>query len=83
MKKKKKKIMMMIKKLINDDQKAEYYELMKLGNVKKYTDEKIAGLRKLFDNDETIDKSLTKLKLESYLTKTYKTNFAITKLPKK
>ena len=64
------------------EEKTKYYEYMTLGKGGKFTDENIEGIRALFGDDPNINKHMRKLELESYLTKTYITNFAITKKPK-
>ena len=56
---------------------AKFYEFMNVGKGKKMTEERINGIKKLFDNDENIKIGMTKLQIEKYLAKVYKTNFAI------
>ena len=58
---------------------AKYYDYMEVGKGKRLTNEKIKGIRKLFNNDDEIKDGMTKLQIEKYLTKTYKPNFAINK----
>ena len=64
------------------EEKSKYYEYMTLGKGGKFTDEAIRGLQSLFGDDIIINKQMKKLELENYLTRTYTTNFAITKKPK-
>ena len=61
---------------LEPDEVQKFYTLMKGG---KFNDDRIKEIKKLFDNDENIVRSMTKKELELYIKETYKLNFDIIK----
>ena len=65
--------------VLNSTDIAKFQLYMEIGRGKIFSYEQINGLKKLFDNDKHINKTMKKSEIEKYLVKTYKTNFPITK----